>query len=223
MVSAASSALSPYEGEHDLSFVLQREIPWYWSRFTAAQMSQLTLRSPFLDNDLVDMLYRAPAAGFDGSKFELEAIGQNRRELLNVRTNQGAGGTAPHWISSIIHRFVKLRILSEKALLWDTLPRSLHHTVTKVDTLILSPLRLNRLLIGFEYYRQYNLWFRRELVSYVKEVALDSRTLSRPYWDAKAVRRIVYAHIRGRGRYLSEIRKVLTIELIHRLLVEGRG
>jgi len=218
---SVSELLAPFQREHNLSYILKREIPWYWSRFSVPKMSQLTIRSPFLDNDLVDVLYRAPREGFDGSQFELAAISKHHRALLDIFTNKGQCGNLPPLISKVVGRLHKARALMEKTLSWDVLPYSLHHAVTRADSLVLAPLQLNKLVLGFEFFRHYNLWFRRELASYLVETLLDERTLSRPYWNADFVKRMVADHIDGRRRYLSEIRKVLTIELIHRVLIEG--
>jgi hypothetical protein len=49
---------------------------------------------------------------------------------------------------------------------------------------------------------------------------LFNNTYSRPYWDNKALEKVVNDHTHGRGTYLREIRKVLQIELIHRILME---
>lgn len=219
-IDEASSALEVFREESDLPYVLKREIPWYWSRFTVPQMSQLTIRSPFLDRDFVDLLCAAPAGGFDGSEFELRAIYKNRRQLMDIRTNKGAGGKAPPLISSLVSLLIRGRTLAEKALSWDALPHSLHHAVTKADALVLSPLRLNSLVLGFQLFRNYNLWFRRELAGYLRGILLDRRTLARPYWNEMFLKKMVEDHVRGRRRYMAEIRKVLTLELVHRVLLE---
>jgi asparagine synthase (glutamine-hydrolysing) len=222
-VNAVSEALLPFQHEHDLTYLVKREIPWYWSRFTVPQMSQMMLRSPFLDNDLVDLLYRAPREGFDGSGFEIAAISKNRSELLGIRTNKGELGQASSLISAIIKMIMKTRSLTDKALHWDVLPYSLHHVLTRIDSLILSPLHLNRLVFGSEYFVHYSSWFRQELATYLKDVLLDDRTLTRPYWNRQFLTRMVNDHVNGRRRYLKEIRKVLTIELIHRVFLDGNA
>lgn len=217
---AASDALVPFQDECDLSYILKREIPWYWSRFTVPEMSQLTIRSPFLDNDFVELLYRAPREEFDGDAFELAMISKNNPRLLRIPTNKGMRVGAPPVISTVARILTRILSLTDKTLNWDILPHSLHHAVAKLDSLVFSPLHLNRVVLGFEYYRHYNLWFCRELASYLVDTLLDERTLSRPYWNAHFVRRMVNDHVSGRRRYLSEIRKVLTIELIHRVFIE---
>jgi len=207
--------------QNPLSCMLRREIPWYWSKFTVPQMSQVFVRSPFLDNDFVRLLYRAPREGYDGTSFELEAVKRYDERLMAVRTNKGIGGSAPPLIGALVRHAIRFRRLADRVLNWEVLPHSMHHMVTRADRWVLSPLHLDHLFLGYECYQHYNLWFRRELSSYVRETLLDATTLQRPYWDPVQLRKIVEDHIEGRGRYLREIRKALTIELIHRAVVQN--
>jgi asparagine synthase (glutamine-hydrolysing) len=55
----------------------------------------------------------------------------------------------------------------------------------------------------------------------VREILLDGRTLSRPYLDAKTVEAIVNGHTKGGLNYTSAIHKLLTLELLHRLFLDG--
>jgi asparagine synthase (glutamine-hydrolysing) len=50
---------------------------------------------------------------------------------------------------------------------------------------------------------------------------LDSRTLSRPYVERKGVERIVKGHLEEGRNYTSEIHKLLTLEIQHRLFVDA--
>ena len=220
-VSASATALSALAPEKGLAFVARREIPWYWSRCMSAHFSQYNLRLPFLDNEFFDLLFRAPREGYDGSDFEVAAISGRNPELMRVRTNQGRGGSAPAPISCLVRRFMLLQGRVEKVFNWDTLPHSLQHLAAQVDAQLLSPLRLDRLILGREYYLHYNRWFRNELAETVREILLDAKTLARPYWNADCVSQIVNDHVRGRRNNLAQIRKILTIELIHRELLEN--
>lgn len=220
-INNSSNGLQEFQHEHNLTYVLKREIPWYWSRFSVPQMSQMDIRHPFLDNDFIEMLYSAPEEGYDGSVFEVAAIKKFNRDLLDIRTNNGEFGKTIPLLSPMIKNFIKYRTLTEKTLNWDILPYSLHHAVAKLDAMVISPLHLNKLFLGVQYFRHYNMWFRRELAGYLEDVLLNQKTLSRPYWNAGFIKKMVKEHIGGRKRYFAEIRKVLTIELIHRVFIEG--
>src|SRR5262249_51724121 len=63
LVSSAGHARETYAGllrEHPLSFAVFRQAPWHHYGLLALEESQLALRSPYLDNDLVRTVFRAP-------------------------------------------------------------------------------------------------------------------------------------------------------------------
>jgi len=66
------------------------------------------------------------------------------------------------------------------------------------------------------------VWYRDALSGYVREMLLDERTLSRPYLDRTKVEMIVKGHLKGDRNYTTEIHKVLTLELVHRLFLDAR-
>src|SRR5262249_7457816 len=45
---------------HRLSFIAFKQVPWHHYARLAVEQSQITPRSPFLDNDLVSLMYQAP-------------------------------------------------------------------------------------------------------------------------------------------------------------------
>ena len=64
------------------------------------------------------------------------------------------------------------------------------------------------------------MWYRDQLADYVRQILLDSRSLTRPYIDANAVREIVDGHTRRGLNYTTAIHKLLTLELLHRLFFD---
>jgi len=64
------------------------------------------------------------------------------------------------------------------------------------------------------------VWYRDALSRYVRELLLDSRTLSRCYIERHGLETIVNGHLKGDRNYTTEIHKVLTLELIHRLFLD---
>jgi asparagine synthase (glutamine-hydrolysing) len=86
----------------------------------------------------------------------------------------------------------------------------------------LAPLRLERLFLGRHKFAHYRVWYRDSLSDYVRETLLDSRSLSRPYLERARVKTIVDGHLSGTRNYTTEINKLLTLELIHRLLLDSQ-
>ena len=93
------------------------------------------------------------------------------------------------------------------------------HWLARLDNL-LSPLHLERLILGYNKFHHYRIWFRRELAQYVLDILSDKRTLARSYLNGKIVENMLSAHIRGNKNYTSEINMVLTLELINRLFMD---
>src|SRR5439155_27243960 len=67
----------------------------------------------------------------------------------------------------------------------------------------------------------FRVWYRDALAEYVREMLLDSRSLSRPYIERNMLQAMVGGHVKGDRNYTTEIHKVLTLELLHRLFLDA--
>jgi asparagine synthase (glutamine-hydrolysing) len=198
---AKKTALELQKG-HKLTFLLQSAIPWWWNAFVTLESSQLEVRSPFLDNDLVKVLYQAPPLPSEfGIEFELNLIAKTKPELMNIPTSGSFGGNRPWPISASIKNTIKMLIMLDKIYIRERLPFNMTHYIARLDSRLISPLHLDRMVMGFADFRRYRTWFR-------------------PYWNRMSLIKIVKNHINGRGTYLREIRKILQVELAHRVLLE---
>jgi asparagine synthase (glutamine-hydrolysing) len=206
---------------HALSFFLFHECPWYWSAFTVAEQSQLTVRSPYLDNDFVRTLYQSPPELLEGYIFHENIMRRTTPKLLEIRTDKGMYGSSPPLLNGLLKNWYRMQGTADKLYTWDRIPYNLTDWVARADSCLLKPLHLDALIRGRSFFRHYRPWFRDELSGYVRDVLLDQRTLERPYWNAEFVPSIVRDHQRGWKNYFLEIRKILTVELIHRTLVEN--
>lgn len=205
---------------HPFSFFLFSECPWYWSAFTVAEQSQLTVRSPYLDNDFVRALYRSPKELLKGNIFHENLIRRTSPQLLKVRTDKGMYGASPFLLNSVINSWYKSQTIADKLYTWDRIPFHLTDLVSRIDSYLLKPFHLDARVRGRSFFRHYRTWFRDELSEYVQNILYDPRTLQRPYWNPEFIHRIVQEHNNGWKNHFLEIRKILTIELIHRTLIE---
>jgi asparagine synthase (glutamine-hydrolysing) len=87
---------------------------------------------------------------------------------------------------------------------------------------VFQPFHLERLFLGRHKFCHYRVWYRDALSRYVREILLDERSLSRPYLRRGAVETMVRRHIKGDRNYTTEITKLLTLELQHRLFFDAR-
>jgi asparagine synthase (glutamine-hydrolysing) len=86
----------------------------------------------------------------------------------------------------------------------------------------LSPLHLERLFLGRHKFCHFRVWYRDGLSRYVREMLLDPRTLSRPYLQRNVLETMVRHHLKGDRNYTTEIHRLLTLELQHRLFIDGK-
>jgi asparagine synthase (glutamine-hydrolysing) len=92
--------------------------------------------------------------------------------------------------------------------------------MARVDHAI-SALHPERLFLGRHKFAHYRVWYRDKLGAYLRDTLLDPKALSRSYIDKTTIQRIVEGHLRKGQNYTSSLHKVLTLELVHRLLVDG--
>jgi asparagine synthase (glutamine-hydrolysing) len=85
-----------------------------------------------------------------------------------------------------------------------------------------APLHLERIWLGRHKIFHFRVWYRDQLANYVREMLLDSRSLARSYVNPNEVRRIVNGHLKGNRNYTTEIHRLLTLELVHRVFLESR-
>lgn len=215
-IQAASETYHKIADTHPLSFSAFRQAPWFHQSLLALEQTQLTLRSPFLDNDLVRTNYRAPAAAVENNAVRLRLVADGSRALRQIGTDVGVGGRSEVFLGAILRRYHTFTFKAEYAYnhgMPQWLARIDHH---------LAPLHLERLFLGRHKYYHFRVWYRDELSKYVQEMLLDPRTLSRPYLERNALEAVVRGHIKGDRNYTTEIHRLLSVELTHRLFLDPR-
>lgn len=200
---------------HALSFAVFRQAPWHHYGLLALEQTQVSTRSPFLDNDFVRTVFRAPASACVNDDVCLRLISDGDAVLGKIRTDRGLAGNGNRLTAAGLRQILEFTFKAEYA--YDY---GMPQWVARLDHL-LSPLRLERLFLGRHKFYHFRVWYRDSLSKYIREVLLDPRTLSRPYLERKALENMVRGHLKGNRNYTSEIHKVLTLELIHRLFVDS--
>ena len=211
---AASETYARLIQTNPLSFALFRQAPWHHYGLLALEQTQVSLRSPYLDNDFVRVVFRAPESACLNNDVCLRLIGDGNADLLNIRTDRGLAGDHGRPASAICRGFLEFTIKAEYA--YDY---GMPQWVARIDH-FLSPLHLERLFLGRHKFAHYRVWYRDALSDYVREMLLDGRSLSRPYLERRAVEAVVRGHIKGDKNYTTEIHKLLSLELLHRLFLD---
>jgi asparagine synthase (glutamine-hydrolysing) len=200
---------------HRLSFAVFKQAPWDYHGVVALEQTQLSLRSPFLDNDLVRTVFRAPESALDNNRDSLRLIADGKRELLWISTDRGLAGVRGHFLSAAYRAFLEFLFKAEYA--YDM---GMPQWLARIDHAF-SALHLERLFLGRHKVFHFRIWYRDALAGYVREILLDPRSLSRPYIERKRLEEVVWGHLKGDRNYTTEIHKLLTLELFHRLFLDS--
>lgn len=199
---------------HPLTFTVFRQTPWYHYGLLSLEETQITTRTPFLDNELVRIAYRAPGSACK-EQVCLRLIAEGDPTLASIPTDRGKHFNRSGFFAELSHQLHEFTFKAEYA--YDY---GMPQWMARTDHL-LSPLHLERLFLGRHKYAHYRVWYRDVLAGYVKEVLLDSRSLSRAYVNRHRVEDMVNRHTHGDRNYTSEIHALLTLELLHRSFIDS--
>ena len=215
-VQAAGDTYAALRQQHPVTFAAFRQSPWYHHGILALEQSQLTVRSPFMDNDFVRTVYREPSVT-NNEDIRLRLIKDGSPALGRLRSDRGVGGNG--WrLTSFLARTSREFTFKAEYAYDEGMPQS----VARIDD-FLSWLRLERLFLGRHKLLHFRVWYRDQLAQYVRQILLDPLTLSRPYLQKKAVEDIVNSHLNGTRNYTTAIHKLLTLELVQRLFLDGQS
>jgi asparagine synthase (glutamine-hydrolysing) len=215
-IQAAGNTYAAQVRTHPLSFAVFRQTPWHHYGLLALEQSQLSLRSPYLDNSFVQTVFRAPESACMNNDVCLRLIAEGDASLLQIRTDRGYAGNQGRLATKISRGLLEFAAKAEYA--YDY---GMPQWMAQIDHQ-LSPFHLERLFLGRHKFYHFRVWYRDALSKYVQEMLLDAQTLSRPYLERRALERIVGGHLKGDRNYTTSIHKVLTLELVHRLLLDPR-
>lgn len=211
----AGTTYASLRQQHPVTFAAFRQSPWYHHGILALEQSQLSVRSPFMDNDFVRAVYRAPRESSTNGDVRLRLIRDGNLALGRIRSDRGVGGNGGRVTSALAHAFQEFTFKAEYA--YDY---GMPQPVSRIDH-FLSGFHLERLFLGRHKMLHFRVWYRDALSAYVRETLLDPRTLSRPYLEAKKVEAVVNGHLRGGLNYTTAIHKLLTLELLHRRFMDS--
>jgi len=215
MFAEASRAVESYRGllrGNRTSLVAFTQPATYHFGVLMLEQTQLTLRSPYLDNEIVRTVFRAPKVE-QGEDVRMRLIEEGSPALAHLRTDRGLG----HYnaVARAMNRaYLEFTFKAEYA--YDY---GMPQWIAKIDHTF-APLHLERLWMGRHKLFHFRWWYRTILAKYVQEILLDPRTLARPYLDRRGVEAVVRSHIKGNRNYTTEIHRLLSLELLHRLFVD---
>jgi asparagine synthase (glutamine-hydrolysing) len=198
-----------------LSFAAFKQTPWYMNSKFVVERSQITMRLPFCDNELVRLSYQAPSSLAEANGPALRLIADGNSALGQVGTDRAVQMRSIPGLGKIRHLIQEFTFKAEYA--YDT---GMPQWLARADH-VFAPLHLENLFLGRHKFHHFRVYYRDELSSFVKEILLDRRTLERPFLRKHVVEEIVRGHTTGYQNHTQEIHKLLTIELVQRQLLDS--
>jgi asparagine synthase (glutamine-hydrolysing) len=199
---------------HPVSFAAFQQTPWCLHGVLALEQTQLSMRSPYLDNDFVRTVFRAPESTLGSNEVSLRLVADGSPALRGIPTDRGVGGDRRGLLGATSRSLLEFLFKAEYA--YDM---GMPQWLARIDH-ALSPLRPEHTFLGRHKTFHFRVWYRDALAGYVQQILLDPRSLSRPYLERKGLSALVRAHLKGNRNYTIELHKVLTLELVHRLFLD---
>jgi len=215
-VHGAGETYASVAQRHPVSFAVFLQAPWHHYGLLELEQTQLAVRSPFLDNDLVRTVFRAPREVLAKPDACLQLIADGNVALRVIRTDRGLRGNHGRLTAALTRFLLEFTVKAEYAYDYG-MPQG----VARVDHL-LSRFHPERLFLGWHKFNHFRVWYRDALSNYVQEMLLDRRTLARPYLDGKRLESMVARHIKGDRNYTTAIHQILTLEHVHRLFLDAQ-
>ena len=198
--------------QHPITFTAFREIPQKRFGTPAASRSQLTFRTPYLDNEIVALAYRAPKS-LQGSPLPAWSLVESNNPILShIPTDMGVAAKGSR-LAAAPRRFLSKAVCKIDYLRTEGLP----HNLSRLDSLftqLSSALRI----AGLHKYLSYRTWFQRELAAYVDGIIKETQIRRSSLWNPRFLEYMASDHAAGHKNYMHEIDAVLTLEVVERLL-----
>jgi asparagine synthase (glutamine-hydrolysing) len=198
--------------EHPVTFAAFKEIPWNLFGTLAAGRSQVGFRTPYLDNEIVRLAFRAPENLRNSPGAALRLVKTRAPELGRIPTDRGHVEGDNRYLGGLKRLYFqgtfKLDYLSNEGL---------PHWLSSWDP-ILKRLGARGMIIGSHKYLHYRSWLRQELAPYLIDALTDSRIHQGRFWNSNFLNLMGEEHIRGQKNYQKEINMVLTLQSVERLL-----
>src|ERR1700721_2947125 len=127
---------------HPVTFAAFRQSPWYHHGVLGLEQTQLTVRSPFLANDFVAAVYRAPATLSANDDVRLRLIGDGNPALGRIPSDRGVGGTRGPLASALARAYLEFTFKADYACDYG-----MPQWAARMNSWI-SPLHLERIFLG---------------------------------------------------------------------------
>ena len=209
---AAAETYRAEAGGNRLSFIAFKQVPWHHFARRSVERSELTPRSPYLDNEVVALAYQAPAALATSAQPLLDLIAAGNPALGAVGTDRALRRRSLPVVTKLAKAWQEFTSKAEYACDYGMPP-----WLTRLDR-ALGGIPWERAFLGRHKFYHFRTWYRHELGSYLRACDFGAGHDSACYREG-AAKRMIAGHLSGRSNYTSELHKLLTVQLVDRLFL----
>ncbi len=200
---------------HPVSKVVGEEIPWHEYGRVAVEQSKLTLRTPYMDNALVKLMYQAPPETRIAGDLQERYVRDRAPELAHLWTNLGRFSSSSPIVTKLMYYPLWALFKTEYIYLYAT-----PHWLTRIDRTF-DFLHLERLLAGRQKWEGYRIWGRTHFSTFLRDTLLNPQAFYTQYFNYKVMQRMVERHTTGTHNYMADINVALSLELTHQSLLKS--
>jgi asparagine synthase (glutamine-hydrolysing) len=197
-----------------LTAIVAKQMPWHHPSRLCVEQSQVLMRSPYVDNEIVRLAFQAPIDEETSTTLALRFVSEHSKALGRIATDRGLLFHRNPAVTKVLNLMQELTFKAEYA--YDY---GMPQWMARVDH-VARALRLERLFLGRHKFYHFRVWYRDVLGPYLREVLLDPRAQSRAHVRPGSLSQIVEQHIAGTHNHTRAIHQALSIELIYKQLVE---
>jgi len=199
------------------TFALFKQAPLQGYGRLKTENSQVRMRTPFIDNDLVKLSYQAPLSLQAANRLSVAVIFQCNPELLKIPSDRGLLGTGSS-CEMILRRLE--RELLFKAEYWTGRGMPMWLVPLSKTTV---PRYLHKAFIGRHKFLHFQFWIQEYFADYVREtISRNIKGGLSDFFSPKRVLKVLDDHFAHKKNHLAEIDLLLTLCLAQQNILESR-
>lgn len=198
-----------------VTFTLFHQAPSQGYGRLNVERSQLILRTPFMDNELVRLIYQSPPQLLKTEELSLAIISRYKPNLLEILTDRGLACDGSR--IRMLFRRLQREVLF-KGEYWTD--HGMPAWMATISHYGLGHI-LEKCFLGLHKFQHFRMWTQKPLAEYITEVLLHGSKNMKEFFNPHQVERMIREHVAGKKNYIYEIDKLLTIILARSKLFKG--
>jgi asparagine synthase (glutamine-hydrolysing) len=211
----AQKTFEEFEESDPITFSLFHQAPSQGYGRLIIEKSQVILRTPFMDNDLVKLLYLMPSNILKTKQLTISIILKYNPKLLDIPTDQGFLYN-DLWLKSKIRQYYRKFFIKGEYLSNYGMPNWIpSHYFYGFDSI------LKKIFFGRNKFDHFRYWSQKNFREYIKDVIFEGIEDLKEFLNSNKVKEILNRHILEGKNYVEEIDKVITLILSNKLIIKN--